>query len=507
MERFCKAFRRILALALILTLFSGGFPLSAKAETFQAMVTSETMNVYKDAAMTEWWAEVSKYTIVDVLSYNGNTARIQKGKNIGYARISDMQSLESLFIPAVINRNCSVYQTASTSSKKTSVKKNLAVNIIAENGKWVMLERNGAIAYTYKSYVTVQEPAVNEPVQDPVVYEEFEASVSASSVKVYSAASTTSSYLGTLSKITKVTVLAYNSTWARIRLNEKIGYCLRSALSRTPLATATPTPSPTTAQQSASLGSGATYENFFATVSKTTARVYASASSSSKYLGSMSLGTVVEVHAYNKTWVYISLNGRYGYTLRTNLTRQTSSEPTATPTPTHTPAPTLTPNPAETPKPGTLTQSEIFASSYSNEKKIYLFLTDVAGYSSAAACGILANMKHESGFRPEAVSSSGNYHGLCQWSNTRFQTISNYCEANGYEPYSLEGQLNFLMYDLSSLQAKYGRDLMAIENTAQGAYDAGYYFCYNYERPSNKAEKSDTRGTLARDTYWTKYGE
>ncbi len=71
---------------------------------------------------------------------------------------------------------------------------------------------------------------------------------------------------------------------------------------------------------------------------------------------------------------------------------------------------------------------------------------------------------------------------------------------------SLEGQLKYLEYDLKNVNTKYGNALSEIENTAQGAYDAGYYFCYNYERPSDKAAKSDKRGGVARDTYWAKYG-
>lgn len=149
-------------------------------------------------------------------------------------------------------------------------------------------------------------------------------------------------------------------------------------------------------------------------------------------------------------------------------------------------------------------QEAIFNGNYSNEEIIFLFFTNIAGYSEAAACGIMANMKKESGFRPNAISSGGGYHGLCQWSKTRFQTITNYCEKYGFDPYSLEGQLNYMMHELAT--TAYGKNLAKFDNTAQGAYDAGYYFCYNYERPSNKAAKSQERGNLAKNTYWAKYG-
>ncbi len=36
--------------------------------------------------------------------------------------------------------------------------------------------------------------------------------------------------------------------------------------------------------------------------------------------------------------------------------------------------------------------------------------------------------------------------------------------------------------------------IRAVDNTADGAYDAGYYFCYHFEAPANRASRSDTRG-------------
>ena len=49
------------------------------------------------------------------------------------------------------------------------------------------------------------------------------------------------------------------------------------------------------------------------------------------------------------------------------------------------------------------------------------------------------------------------------------------------------------------------RYLQGVDNSAQGAYDAGYYFCYNFERPANRESSSVSRGELAWDTYYPKY--
>lgn len=501
MERLSNGLRRALSLVFALALLASAFPKISHAESFFAVVTSDTMRVYRNANLVSLWGILKKLDVVEVLDYNGSTARVKKGKNIGYARISDMQRADAIAEDAYINTDCSVYLTPDENDEPIRVSKNLAVRYLGCDQKWALLERNGMIAYCPKACITLAD-AKDEKEESSVVYDRFEAYVTAASARVYAGASEASAFLGCICQNTVVTVKAYNDTWAQISLNGRTGYCLRSQLARS----SAPAPSETPEPESGSGADEIIFETFNATVTGEKARVFNAPSESGRYLGNASASVTVRVFAYNSRWAYIGLNGRYGYTERSNLSRvsENSPSPTAKPTPTPTPKPTPTPSP--TPRPVKKTESEIFNGPYTNEQKIYYFLTDIAGYNTAVACGIMANIRKESTFNPAAVSSSGNYHGLCQWSNGRFDTISDYCQTHGYEPYSLEGQLHFLMYDLSTLQAKYGRELSKMENSAQGAYDAGYYFCYYYERPSNKAVKSDERGTLARETYWEKYG-
>ena len=44
-----------------------------------------------------------------------------------------------------------------------------------------------------------------------------------------------------------------------------------------------------------------------------------------------------------------------------------------------------------------------------------------------------------------------------------------------------------------------------IKPAAAGAYDAAYYFCYNFEIPASRAKRSVERGNIAKNTYWVKY--
>ena len=505
MNTVFKGCKRTLSLLIVLVFVISVFPAVSYAESFLAMVTSSKMNVYASSAMSSKIGTLSKYAVVDVLTYSNGVARIQKGNNIGYAYIKDMTAVKDIAVLAKINASCRVYASASTRSKATSVKKGMNVQLLAVNGSWAMLENKGAIVFCQKKYVTEILDASS------IVNETFKATA-LSSATVYKTHSRTASSLGTIKKGASVTVYAYNDVWARVKINGKYGFCLMELLNRTSSETPAPVSTPTP-DQTKTPDNTFVLSDFKAKVTASSVRVYASDSKSSTYLGSMKRNTVVDVHAYNDYWAYISLNGRYGYCAKSYLKRVTveagasspAPTPTPTPSPTPTPAPTPTPTPEATEAPLPMDQAEIFNGNYSNEEKIFLFFTRIAGYSEAAACGIMANMKKESGFRPNAVSSGGGYHGLCQWSQTRFHTISAYCEKYGFDPYSLEGQLNYMMYELAT--TAYGKKLGAFENTQQGAYDAGYYFCYNYERPSNKTAKSEERGNLAKNTYWPKYGK
>lgn len=144
----------------------------------------------------------------------------------------------------------------------------------------------------------------------------------------------------------------------------------------------------------------------------------------------------------------------------------------------------------------------------SNAKTIYNFCITELGLNSAGACGVLANIEAESNFSPTLYGDGGNSYGICQWNLSRFTNLKNYCNKNGYDWKSLEGQLYFLKYELSNNKSDTGYildKLKSVTNTAQGAYDAGYRWCYYFERPANKEAKSQSRGAKARDTYWPLY--
>lgn len=132
-----------------------------------------------------------------------------------------------------------------------------------------------------------------------------------------------------------------------------------------------------------------------------------------------------------------------------------------------------------------------------NTNKIYDYLVETLGLNHAAACGILANIQCESNFVPTAVGDGGTSYGLCQWHLERFARLVNWCNTNGYNYHLVEGQMEYLQYELKTLYVDVYEYVRQVPNTAQGAYDAAYYWCAYYEIPDNTFARARQRGNMA----------
>lgn len=139
-----------------------------------------------------------------------------------------------------------------------------------------------------------------------------------------------------------------------------------------------------------------------------------------------------------------------------------------------------------------------------NTKAIYQYLTTEMGLNHAGACGVLANIQLESDFSPLSLGDGGSSYGICQWHNERFNSLISFCNANGYDYNTVLGQLKFLQTELSSSYPGVLSYIMNVPNTAQGAYDAAYYWCVHFEVPDHTAERAAQRGNLAMNEYFGK---
>ena len=134
----------------------------------------------------------------------------------------------------------------------------------------------------------------------------------------------------------------------------------------------------------------------------------------------------------------------------------------------------------------------------------YDFLVNELGMNHAGACGILANIQIESGFSPVALGDGNTSYGLCQWHLGRFDALLSFCNKNGLDYSTLQGQLSYMKYELENYYPNVLSYIRSVPDTAQGAYDAAYYWCMHYEIPADTVNNSVLRGNLAMNEYFSK---
>ncbi len=132
-----------------------------------------------------------------------------------------------------------------------------------------------------------------------------------------------------------------------------------------------------------------------------------------------------------------------------------------------------------------------------NDTTIFSYLTINMDLTPAAACGIMANMYEESHYIPDIANPSGAY-GLCQWMGPRLTRLKNYCAQHKLDYKTVAGQVRFLNYELQTYFPNVLSHMRGIKNTAAGAYDAGYYWCYYFEIPGNRTATSTNEPALLR---------
>ena len=145
----------------------------------------------------------------------------------------------------------------------------------------------------------------------------------------------------------------------------------------------------------------------------------------------------------------------------------------------------------------------------SDESAIFYFLTEHMGMPASSACGVIANIEHESNFNPNALGDGGTSYGICQWHNpSRWDQLIEFCNSNGYDWDTMDGQLYYLEYEITQGGEAYTgiySVLMAQTDTSQGAYQAGYEWCDRFERPEDAESKAVNRGYSAQNNWYPRY--
>ena len=335
MREYRNHIRKWVAAVLALMLLLSAVP--AFAATFSAIVTSKSMAVYSDVAMTDKLGELKTNTVVRITGYSTSIAKVSYKGRSGYAKTSDMKRVEDVAAKAVTNAQAPVYQSADTDSISIQVPAGTRLYVLEKTGDWARVEKDGAVGYMKIDCLEeaddnwqtgVQIPtasATTAPGPENGITVRTYSAVTVEDTIVYRSANTNSRRYTTLKAGVQLTVLATSSNgWAYIELNKKHGYCKTASLKEG--IAGDETPSPSTSPEAAAGKKGV--------VNVPTLTVYQSADTDSNKLGTLEQGQEVNVLKWNSQWAYIELNGRYGFCAVAGLSKagaQATTAPTYAP--------------------------------------------------------------------------------------------------------------------------------------------------------------------------------
>ena len=124
------------------------------------------------------------------------------------------------------------------------------------------------------------------------------------------------------------------------------------------------------------------------------------------------------------------------------------------------------------------------------------------GLSPAGAAGVAANLYVESAgtFSTTIEGDRGTSIGLAQWHNDRWtgpNGLIEWAKQNGKDPYSVHGQLDFLLWELQRYSSY--KSLYATLKTIKDPEEAADLFCKKFERPAANQATYDKRKKYARE--------
>lgn len=318
---------------------------------------NQNTRVFEEPDLFSRSAALKKGTTLNVLYTAGNWAMVEKGGNLGYTYVDHLtpltiedeepeeeESVGDPFLPeseqassvpsskgvtietvaaVVTAASLPVYKSASASSAKLgTLTRGQEVTVYAYNSSIAYIGLNGKYGFCSLKGLTkksaVQQPETNDPSVD--LSGAIKATVTASSVRVYADANTSSKSLGTLQKGVQVNVLSVKDVWAYIELNGNLGYCAVDALTKTSDLTAEDNQNKnddTVIGNKSPLGT--------ATVIEAAAPVYSSIKATT-HSSVLKMGETVNFYGYDSKWVLVGKDGKFGFVPRKYLSSDSYAE-------------------------------------------------------------------------------------------------------------------------------------------------------------------------------------
>ncbi len=239
--------KRWTAIIVLLCMLAGmlGLGSTALADSKTVYVASNTLKVYQKASSssktlgTMAYGEKMTCTAVD-----GSWAQVKNGDgDVGYCKKSGLTTDNPNTLDEKVylsKTGVKVYEKPSTSADvlmkvtESNLNDSYTAVAITEDGDWYRLKNGKHYGYVRDKYVVSakeKETADQEAEKEDEQEINAPAYIAKATLKVYKKASTSSSALGTMSYGEKLTLVAVDGSWAKVKNdNGDVGYCKTSGL-------------------------------------------------------------------------------------------------------------------------------------------------------------------------------------------------------------------------------------------------------------------------------------
>ena len=208
-----------------------------------------------------------------------------------------MPAMAETFSAIVTANSMAVYGEASMTSQVGTLDKNTVVRVTGYSTTIAKISYEGKTGYARISDMKAVDSAAKK-------------AVVTAAAPVYKAPQTDSQSLKVPAG-TKLYILAQSGDWSMVEKNGYVGYMKTAALTEADSSWAVPSAAPTDA--ATTNASGITVREYVA-VAMEDAKIYKSASTKAKSLGTAKAGTELTVQATSSDgWAYVELNGKHGF--------------------------------------------------------------------------------------------------------------------------------------------------------------------------------------------------
>ena len=306
-------FRKFAAMLLALTVL-----LSSMAPAYAELAyTNKKATIYvQENGKMKKAGTAAKGTAVTILDTNGDWALVEKDGKQAYMKLAELAADEAEKDGSsnkvtkcqktvyVAVEGAKVYEADSAASTElTTMAKGAKLTMTAYSDNWCLVKSGDTVGFMKRSELSLDKVEAKTEKEETVasvtkckktVY------VSVDSAKVYKSASDSASVLDTLKKGQKLTMTAYDGTWALVKSGSKSGYMKQSELSLEKV-------------EVPAEDDGITKCDKNSYAIEDGVKVYKKADAGSKVLATLTKNQVVNVVAYSDTWYQVKNGKTTGY--------------------------------------------------------------------------------------------------------------------------------------------------------------------------------------------------